>query len=409
MAWNSKNRTLLIAIIIAAVIALAASYSSKSEVVVRAEKAERASITSTISTNGKMEPSNNFQSRSLGPALVSSVLVKEGDHVKAGQLLVRLDEAEAQSQLAHSKAQLRAAEADMAAVRKGGTHEEVLTNESNLAKAKTELDAAQRNDEALKKLQKTGAASAGEVAEADNRLTRARSELTLLQQKTSGRYSHPEVLRVQAQEEDARAAVAAAEDILRHANVVAPNDGIVYSVPVKKGTFVNSGDLLVQVADLARMQAHAFDDEPEIGKLRVGQAITLTWDALPGRTWTGQVSHVPSTVVARGTRSVGEVVCDVDNADLKLLPNINVTVAIALASQQNALTVSREAIVQDGSRQYVYVIDGGHLHKTEVQTSISNLTRVAVTQGLRDDQMVALGSVNAQPLSDGASVKIERP
>src|SRR5438874_154889 len=141
--------------------------------------------------------------RTAGPSLVSSVLVKEGDRVKAGQLLVRLDEAEAQSQLAHARAQMRAAEADMAAVRKGGTQEEVLTNESNLAKAKTELDAAQRNYEALKKLQTTQAASAGEVEEAQNRLTRAKAELTPLQQKTTGRYSRPEVARVQAQEEDA--------------------------------------------------------------------------------------------------------------------------------------------------------------------------------------------------------------
>src|SRR5947208_15582322 len=173
----TRNRILLAGVIAAAVIAILASYSAKSEIPVRAEMAERAAILSTISTNGKIEPTNNFQARTVGPSLVSSVLVKEGDHVKAGQLLVRLDEAEAQSQLAHARAQQRAAEADMAAVRKGGTQEEVLTNESNLAKAKTELDAAQRNYEALKKLQTTQAASAGEVEEAQNRLTRARAEL----------------------------------------------------------------------------------------------------------------------------------------------------------------------------------------------------------------------------------------
>src|SRR5438270_5461823 len=157
----TRNRILSISVVAAAVIAMVASYSAKSEVPIRAEKAERTAILSTISTNGKIEPTNNFQSRTVGPSLVSSVAVKEGDRVKAGQLLVRLDEAEAQSQLAHARAQLRAAEADIAAVRKGGTQEEVLTNESNLAKAKTESDAAERNLTALKKLQTTGAASAG--------------------------------------------------------------------------------------------------------------------------------------------------------------------------------------------------------------------------------------------------------
>ena len=390
-------------------IAVVAYYSAKSEIPIRAEKAERTAIVSTISTNGKIEPTNNFQSRTLGPALVSSVLVKEGDHVKAGQMLIRLDEAEAQSQLAHAKAQLRAAEADLAAVKKGGTQEEVLTNESNLAKAKTELEAAQRNYEALKKLQTTGAASAGEVEEARNRVTRAQAELTLLQQKTTQRYSGPEVARVEAAEADARAAVTAAEDILHHANVVAPTPGIVYSVPVKKGTFVNSGDLLVQVADLEKMQVHAFVDEPEIGKLKVGQKVTLTWDAIPGRTWTGEVSHVPTTVVPRGTRSVGEVVCDVNNADLKLLPNVNVNVNIIVAEERNALTVSREAVAQDGNKRYVYVVDGDRLKKTEVETAVSSPTRIEIVKGLQDNQTVALGSLSStQSLADGAKVKVEQ-
>src|SRR3954471_20355348 len=222
----TRNRILFIGVVVAAGIALAASYSAKSEVPIRAEKAEGTAILSTISTNGKMEPANNFQARTVGPSLVSSVLVKEGDRVKAGQLLIRLDEAEAQSQLAHARAQERAAEADMAAIRKGGTQEEILTNQSNLSKAKTELDASQRNYDALKGLQGTGAASAGEVQEAQNRLTRAQAELKLLQEKTTSRYSGPEVARVQAQVADARAAVAAAADIVEHANVVTPNDGI---------------------------------------------------------------------------------------------------------------------------------------------------------------------------------------
>jgi HlyD family secretion protein len=404
----TRNKTLFVVVAVTAVIALAASYSIKSEIPVRAEKVERAAIMSSISTNGKMEPTNNFQSRTVGPSLVSEVLVKEGDHVKAGQLLIRLDEAEAQSQLAHARAQERAAEADMIAIRRGGSQEEILTNQSSTAKAKTELDAAQRNYEAMKRLQATQAASAGEVAEAQNRVTRAQADLKLLQDKTTGRYSNAEVARAQAAVADAKASVAAAEDIVRHANVVSPNAGIVYSVPVKKGAFVNSGDLLVQVADLEKMQVHAFIDEPEIGKLRVGQKVTVTWDAIPGRTWTGEVSHVPTTVVPRGTRSVGEVVCNVDNADLKLLPNINVNVNVIIAEQEKALTVSREAVLMDGNKHYVYVVEDGHLKKTEVETSLSSPTRIEVTKGLQDNQVVALGSLSSQPLADGASVRVEQ-
>jgi HlyD family secretion protein len=406
MSWIKKNRLLVLLVAAAAVISLAASISNKAEIPIRVGKAEREPIVNTISTNGKIEPSNNFQGRAVGPSLVRKVLVHEGDRVKAGQLLVQLDESEARAQAARAKAQLRAAEADLAAVTRGGTQEELLTVKSNLAKAKTELDAAQRNLDALRKLKETGAASSGEVEEAQNRVTRAQAEVSLLQQKITGRFSNGEIEKVRAQVTEARAANDAAQEMLHNANITAPRPGTVYSVPVRTGTFVNAGEMLVQVADLNTMQVHAFVDEPEIGKLQIGQKVTLTWDAIPGRVWEGVVSHVPTTVVTRGTRSVGEVVCNVDNHDLKLLPNVNVNVLIITARDDNALTVSREAVVQEGGKHFVYVVNDRHLKRTEVQTAISSLTRIQVVKGLHDNQEVALGSVNSQPLADGAPVKV---
>src|SRR6266404_710008 len=301
MAWIRKNRVLVILVALAAIISLAASYSAKSEIPVKAGKVERESIVNTISTNGKIEPALNFQGRSAGPSLVRKVLVHEGDQVQAGQLLVQLDESEAQAQAARAKAQLRSAESDLAAMRKGGSQDEVITAQSNTAKAKTEVDAAQRNLAALTRLKETGAASSGEVQEAENRLTRAQAELSLLKQKLTSRFSPAEIAKVEAQVTEARAANDAAQEMLHNANITAPFNGTVYSVPVRTGTFVNAGDMLVQVADLRKMQVHAFVDEPEIGKLQVGQKVSLTWDAIPGRTWDGVVAHVPTTVVTRGT------------------------------------------------------------------------------------------------------------
>src|SRR5437879_1774913 len=145
MTWIKKNRILVVLVLMAAIISLAASYSAKGEIPVKAGKVERETIGNTISTNGRVEPADNFQARAAGPSLVRKVLVHEGDHVKAGQLLVQLDESEAKSQAARAKAQLRAAEADLASMHKGGSQDEVITNQSNLAKTRTEVDAAQRN------------------------------------------------------------------------------------------------------------------------------------------------------------------------------------------------------------------------------------------------------------------------
>ena len=146
-------------------------------------------------------------------------------------------------------------------------------------------------------------------------------------------------------------------------------------------------------------------DEPEIGRLSVNQPVTITWDALPGKTWSGKISQVPYTVTTRGTRNVGEVVCQVDNPDAKLLPNTNVTVAVTLARDHHVITVAREAIHMDSNGRYVYVVQEGRLKRQSVDTSISSLTRIEITKGLQPGQIIALGAYNGQGLRDGMPVK----
>ncbi len=74
---------------------------------------------------------------------------------------------------------------------------------------------------------------------------------------------------------------------MHHSNVTAPFAGTVYQVPVKRGAYVNGGELLVQVANLEKVRVRAFVDEPEIGRLAKGQKVEIKWDAIPGRTWNG--------------------------------------------------------------------------------------------------------------------------
>src|SRR5258706_8580806 len=403
-----KNGVRIAAIICVVVLmaVIAAVSSRKSEIPVRAELSRRESILNTISTNGKIEPADNFEAHAGVAAAVRRVLVKEGDRVRAGQLLVELDDADARAQAAKAAAQVKSAEADVNAANKGGTHEEVLTTQADLAKARADLDSAQHNLVAVEKLQRSGAASAGELNEAENRVKRAQADVQLLQQRQSNRYSNPELQRVRAQAEEARAAYSAAEIAVQTANVVAPRDGVVYSIPVHPGNFVQAGDLLVQVANLSKMQVRAFVDEPEIGKLTPGQRVTISWDAMPGRVWEGVVSRVPSTVVMHGTRSVGELLCAVGNSDGKLLPNVNASVAVITDRQDNAITVSREAVIQDQGKRFIYEVEGKRLKRHEVTTGVSNLTRIQIVSGLAENVKVALGAVNSQALADGAPVKV---
>jgi HlyD family secretion protein len=404
-----RHRWLVITIgAVLAVILLASFASMRDEVIpVRAASVERSSIRSVISTNGKVEPSQNFEAHAPVNTTVRRLLVKEGDHVRKGQLLLQLDDAEARSQAARAGALLKGADADVQAVERGGSQEELLTLQTQIVKARTDRDAAQRSLEALRRLQQKGAASAGEVKEAESTLQRAQADVDLLEQKQKERYSTPEVERVEAQKLQGQAAYAAAQDILQKSNIVAPFDGVVYLVPVKKGAYVQAGDLLLQEADLSHVLVRAYVDEPDLGRLVHGQNSEITWDAMPGRIWQGAVATLPSTVKLRGTRNVGEATIAVDNHDLKLLPNTNVSVTIVVAQHDNVLTIPREALRQDDSKPYVYQIVDDRLHRHEVGVVASNLTKVEVSSGLNDKDVVALNSTSTmKSLHDGIPVKV---
>jgi HlyD family secretion protein len=403
----SRARWIWLAFAALAVLAVLYSYLHQTPLKVRTSVVQRGPIRSLVSTNGKIEPIQNFGFEAHAPiaTTVQRLLVKEGDHVRRGQLLLQLDDADIRTQAARAQAQVKSAQADQSALKTGGTQEEVLTLNAQLAKARSTRDAAQRNLDAMRRLQQDGAASPGEVRQAEDALQRAQTDATLLEQKQKDRYSKPETARTEAQAAEAQAAYEAAEDALVKSSVRAPFDGIVYSLPIKEGAFVQAGELLLQEADLSRVRVRAFVDEPDVGRLQSGQKVEITWDALPGRTWTGNVSTVPSTVKLRGSRNVGEATCVVDNKDLRLLPNINVGVTIVIAEHNNVLTLERDALRIDESKPYVFRVVDNHLKRQAIEFSLQNLTRVEITSGLSEGDLVALPAED-KPLSEGAAVKV---
>jgi len=404
-----RHRWLVITLGAALAVILLASFGSMRDEVlpIRAVTVERSSIRSVVSTNGKIEPAQNFEAHAPVNTTVRKLYVREGDRVKKGQLLLQLDDAEARSQAARAQAELKGAQANVQAVHQGGSQEEVITLQAQITKARSARDTAERNVDAFKRLQEEGAASAGEVRDAQNALQRSQADYDLLMQKQKDRYSKPEVEHVTAQDSEAQAAYDAAQDILHKSNIVAPFDGVVYALPVKQGAYVQAGDLLLQEADLSKVLVRAYVDEPDIGRLVPGQKTEVTWDALPGRIWSGAVTNLPSTVKLHGTRNVGEMVSLLDNSDFRLLPNINVNVTIVTSQHDNVLTMPREALRLDDSKPYVYQVIENKLRRRDVSVGASNLTRVEVSDGLSDNALVALNTtVTNKSLHDGSPVKV---
>jgi HlyD family secretion protein len=393
-------------LILAVVVVVVAFIARRDEaVLVRTAVVEEGNIRSVISTNGKIEPISNFEAHAPAALSVKRVFVHEGESVKRGQLLLELDDNDARAQAARAEAQLKAAEADLSASERGGTQEEVYGLNAQLTKARADRDTAKRNLDALQKLQQQGAATTGEVVDAQKALDQAEAQLTFLKEKQTKRYSSADMAKVAAQKSEAQASYEAAEDILAKSNVRAPFDGIVYSLPVRQGGFVAAGDLLLEVADLRKVLVRAFVDEPDVARLVVGDPIDVSWDAIPGRFWHTSLTAVPSTVKLHVSRNVGETTCIVENNDLKLLPNINVGVTIVTGEHDHVLVVPREAVRNDDSKPYVLVISGHTLKRQNVETSLSNLTQVEITKGLSAKQSVAINSYTGKPIGDGTQVK----
>jgi len=378
--------------------------ATRTRVPVRVAAAVRGELESTSSTNGKVEPQVNYEAHAPYSGLIKNRYVHEGEHVTQGQLLLAMDDTDAHARLAETLAALRSTQANYSSMMKGGTQEERLTLNGDIERTVAERDQAQRNLDALRKLQLTGAASANEVSAAEQRLAATNVSLQLLQQRKTERYDAGDIERAKTAFEQAEAANSAAQAVLNQAIVRAPFTGTVYSLPVSKSEYVQQGSLLLQMADLSKMQVRGYFDEPEIGKLRVGQPISIEWDARPGKDWHGHIARVPSTIITYGTRNVGEVLITIDDADDDLLPNTNVRVTVVVASAGNVLNVPREALHTDRGRSYVFRIVNGKLRRTLVTVGSLNLTQVEILSGLKEGDQVALGSTNGVPLVDGMPI-----
>ena len=189
----------------------------------------------------------------------------------------------------------------------------------------------------------------------------------------------------------------------------APIAGTVYGVYAERTEFVEEGKLLLQMADLKLERVRAYFDEPDIGKLAVGQPIQIKWNAKPGLAWHGHIVRIPSTIITYGAaRNVGEVLVEVDGSDDDLLPDTNVTVTVTTSSEPNALSVPREALHTENGKPFVYKVVNDELVRTPVTIGTLNLTQVAILSGLKDGDWVATGTSNGVPLQEGVPIKVVR-
>ena len=393
--------------LLAILVVVAVIHSSTREIVpVRVSPVTYENLVSTVSTNGKVQPIREFQAHAPTAGIVQDIYVQVGQKVKAGDLLLRMDASDAAARLAASKTALRAVESASASIEHGGTQDERILISGELTRAQQSQQQAIADVTTLKLLQAKGAASVSEVTSAQNRLDAADGALKTASLRDSPkRFDALDRSHADAQLADAQAAVMAAQGAYDKAVVRAPFAGTVYSVVVNPYDFVPGGEDMLDLADLNKIRITAYFDEPEIGKLAIGQPVKIVWEAKPERVWHGHVDVAPTTIIAYNTRNVGEAMITVDDAQGDLLPNTNVTVTVTTRQRFNVLSVPREALHTEGSTSFVYRVLNHHLRRTVVQVGTQNLTRVEITSGLSEKDIVALSATSNRDLSNGLEIK----
>lgn len=365
----------------------------------------RQDLNASITSNGKVEPISPVVARAQFPTFVERVSATEGQAVRRGQAILMLAAADMRAQLAQTRAELLAAQSDLKNARAGGPPDEVAQLQGDLQKAEVTVASLERSHEALEQLAASKAATQEEFAQNQAALSQARATLQTLQQKKAdlAQRAALDVERAELRVKQMQEQVRALEEKVRSATVTAPADGTLYSLSVRAGDYVKVGDVLAEMADLRRVRVRAFVDEPDLGWLEPNQVVQLNWDAKPGRTWTGRTEQVPKQVVARGTRSVGELLCSVDNDQLVLLPNVNVEVHILVRERRGAIVVPRAAVRYDKGKHYVFVYNGDKVRRREISVGVASAANYEVLAGLKDGERVALPG--GSELRDGMDVR----
>ena len=406
MARNSgKTRAILLLVASLVVLVLVVIALRKQPPAVQIANVAREELDETITSNGKVEPIAPAIARAQFPAFVDKVMATEGQAVHRGQLILTLDVTDIRSQLAQWRANLLNAQIDLRNASAGGPPDEIAQLHGDLQQAQVDVASLERTENVLEQLVAKQAATRDELAQNQAALSKARSRVQALKQRTEALAQQAAANAAQARLKinQAQDQVRSLEEKAQSASVIAPVDGTLYSLPVRAGDYVKVGDVLAEMADLKHVRVRAFVDEPDLGWLEPNQDVQVTWDAKPGQTWLGRTEQIPKQVVAHGMRSVGEVLCSADNDKLELLPNVNVEVTILVRERRDALVVPRAAVRGEGSQRYVFVFDGGRIHRRDVSLGAASASKYEVLAGLSLNERVAIP--RDQNLRDGMEVR----
>ena len=456
-----------LAALLIAVIGVYAStvYSKRGVVTVQTGKVVRADLASVVTASGEIKPKNYINIGANAQGDITDLLVKEGDHVRKGQLLAKIEDTQPAANLKSSEAAVASAEADSSASEAGlkvadenlNTMQAAIDHDkADLERMKSDLDRAEllfkeqllaKQDFELKKF--TYQAQQAAVKESETRLIQARGQR---EQQAA------QLTSTQRRIAQARAGQTMVSDVLHKFSSFAPLDGMVTNLPVRVGESVvpglqnQTGTLIMTIADMSLITAEVKVDETDIVNIKMGQPGDITIDAIPNRTFKGHVTEIGNTAILRSTGVAAnqsaissqeakdfKVVLAMNDPPEEIRPGLSCTAKITTATRQNVLTIPIQALTvrQKGDLEAkpagtgggiqaatkldpaaekakkeeltgVFVVAGEKASFQKVETGITGATDIEVTDGLKEGAEIVTGTYQViRTIKNDTQVKID--
>jgi HlyD family secretion protein len=378
----------LVALMVGAAALLLGQPPSVPAVVVRA-----APLTRTLQFSARVATASRVELGATVTGRVAEVLVAEGDTVRRGQALVRLETDELRAALDQAQAAERQAAARVAGLRSTGR----LGSQAALAQAEATQRAAEAELKRARELVAQGFVSAQRLDDAQRALDVARAQASAARaQGAANADQGTDVVQAQAQQALAAAATRAAQARLAQAVVAAPTEARVLTREVEPGQIVQPGRALLVLALAGPLELQAQVDERYLEQLRPGQDASVVADAFPGQRFAARVKSIAPRVDAQ--RGAIEVKLSPPEPPPPFLrEDMTLSVEVQTAQRPRALALPLSALRGDPSddRASVLLARDGRVESREVRLGLRTLEAAEVTQGLAEGDVVLIGDVPA--------------
>jgi RND family efflux transporter MFP subunit len=370
-------------------------------------KVRRDRLVSRLVTNGRIVAGNDTPVASPRDGILTSVGVREGQPVQAGAVIAQLDAEGYVTELAAARAREAEAQTELATLEAGGSSSARAELDAAIARVAREISDSRGRVPAIERLVEKNAAPRVELEQLRQRIAALESEQKSLGARRAAIADPANRRAAEARLTEAQAAIAGIERRRALGAIRTPVGGTVYELAIRTPGHVRAGDVIARIGQTGKLRAIVYVDEPELGRVRAGMPVKITWDAVPKREWAGKVARMPSRIVALNARQVGEVECVVSGSGEGLLPGANINAELITEVVEGATLVPTGAVRRQGTQTGVFVLAGDGVEWRAVTTGASSITDTQIISGASDGESVALGAYES--LASGDRVTPRHP